>query len=95
MEELLYQLFITFLSAFIIWAVWFGIAYSRKNKKQMLNATVTCVTIFAAKAFGVIVALAMLIGYYAAKKILFPEKHDGEESDQTEEKDDDNGSENG
>lgn len=95
MEDVLYQLMVAFLAAFIIWVVWFSIASARKNKKQMLYATVTCISIFAVRAFGLIVALAMLIGYYVAKKFLLPPKNDGEKNDPSDEKDDDNGSENG
>lgn len=59
----MYEIFISILSIFIIWCIWFFIARYKKSKSQMIISTNTCLVGLALLLFG-------LIGLIAAAAVL-------------------------
>ena len=64
MDTLLRQIAVALGSSAIVWAIWFFIAKSKNNHKQMLFATVFCCFVFFTMAFSPL-AGAAFYGAYA------------------------------
>lgn len=59
----MYEIFISIVSIFIIWCVWFFVARYKKSKSQMIISTNTCLIGLAFRLFGI-------IGFIAAAAVL-------------------------
>ena len=64
MDTLLRQIAVALCSSAIVWAIWFFIAKSKNNHKQMVYATVFCCFVFFTMAFSPL-AGAAFYGAYA------------------------------
>ena len=59
----MYEIAINFVSCFIVWLVWFLIAKSKNNHKQMLISTESCFACFIVLVWGALCGVACLGAY--------------------------------
>lgn len=74
MEEVLYELLISFLSCFIIWIVWFVIAAIKHSKVHMVFSTETCIGLLLIRVLGPAIGLIISIVYFSVKLIVLKTK---------------------
>lgn len=63
MDTLLRQIAVALCSSAIVWAIWFFIAKSKNNHKQMVYATVFCCFVFFTMAFSPLAGVAFYGAY--------------------------------
>ena len=71
----MYEIAISFVSCFILWIIWFLIAKSKNNRKQMIIATECCFACFLVLAWGPLCGLSC---YGASALINYLKKSDSE-----------------